>query len=258
MHMRAISEVSKQLLSQLHKTEQGRTPKPRLGLCEPDCPICGGIGWLRHDVHPGEPGFGELRPCPRIAPQIYGRASGLSEDELNLTWDSIYDLNNAREAVAAVHQALDRGYGWVFLYGGNGLAKTLILQAAVAQSIQAGQESAYTRMTDIIDHLRRSFDASDPGSEEERRLERWATMPVLAIDEFDRVTSTEYAGNRRFLLLDRRYQAAVRREPSVTLMASNSDPTTFDGYLASRIFDGRFTAIRMIGDDVRRNMEYPE
>ena len=29
-----------------------------------DCPTCGGLGWVRYELNPNEPGFGEPHPCP--------------------------------------------------------------------------------------------------------------------------------------------------------------------------------------------------
>ena len=64
-------------------------------------------------------------------------------------------------------------------------------------------------------------------------------LPVHQVDEIERVKNTEWARERIFQIIDRRYSAAeVRR--SVTLMASNSSPDDLDGYLASRACDGRF------------------
>jgi hypothetical protein len=38
------------------------------GLCEPDCPTCGGLGYLRSDAPVGHPSFGKIGPCPDSDP----------------------------------------------------------------------------------------------------------------------------------------------------------------------------------------------
>ena len=79
-------------------------------------------------------------------------------------------------------------------------------------------------MAEILDHLREAFQSNSKVSESSR-LAWWAQLPVLAIDEFDRVRDTGYGQERRFVLMDRRYEGALRQE-NVTIMASNSDPST--------------------------------
>ena len=225
-------------------------PLQLAGDCRPDCPICGGLGWLRRDLPIDDPLFGRAAICPNRSCDVLGRDSGLNARELGLRWAGVADLNNALAAVRAVKAALERGAGWVTLWGGTGLGKTLILQTAVAEAIQGQRPARYTRMTDVIDNLRASFDQESTRGEEGRRMDSWAGLPILAIDEADRVRSSDYADEKRFSLLDRRYQAALRGS-SITLLASNSDPRGWGDYLASRVFDGRFAVIRMIGQDAR-------
>ena len=61
-----------------------------------DCPACGGIGYVRNDARPGEPGFGALAPCEckreEIARKRTARLeaiSGLSEQEQRLTLEQV-------------------------------------------------------------------------------------------------------------------------------------------------------------------------
>ena len=105
-------------------------------------------------------------------------------------------------------------------------------------------------MPEILDDLRRAFDAKDPGAESEKRLEFWASVPVLAIDEFDRVRLTEWGEEKQFVLMDRRYEDAGRGQ-TITLMTSNTNPDLLDGYLFDRIRDRRFEIIRLTGDSAR-------
>jgi DNA replication protein DnaC len=225
------------------------------GDCRPDCPICGGIGWIRFDRPIEDPLFGRMAICPNRSSDALGKDSGLDPRELGLKWSAIADLNNALAAVRAVKAALERGRGWVTLWGPTGLAKTLILQVAIAETIRAQRPARYARMVDIIDNLRQAFDTENTRGEETRRMESWAGLPILAIDETDRVRSSDYSDEKRFSLLDRRYQAALRGN-SITLLASNSDPRGWGDYLASRVFDGRFAVVRMIGEDVRPMVEW--
>jgi DNA replication protein DnaC len=227
------------------------------GLCDPDCPTCNGLGYVRSDAPVGHPNFGKIGPCPESNPfQRYKGLLGLDQADMTLTWANVIERENVRIAVAAVKQVIDRGYGWVYLHGDYGLAKTLILKIAVAEFCRATRQPAsYTRMAEIIDHLRGAFDAKSPSEESAARLDMWSELPFLAIDEFDRVRSTEYATERRFVLMDRRYEQAARQK-SITLMASNCTPDDLEGYLADRIYDGRFAVIHLKGVSARPFMSY--
>ena len=233
------------------------TPVAQPGPCLPDCPICGGQGWVRRDVDINDPNFGRLAPCPNLDPELlYGRFCGLdaATGEYKLDWSNIIDLGETIRVAREVRQAVDKGYGWIFLWGGFGQAKTLILKIATAVTIRSHKQASYTRMAEIIETLRQSYDQDRPFEEAQRRLDHYAEVPLLAIDEFDRVRNTEFANEQRFVLMDRRYESAVRRQ-TITLMAANTDPRNFDGYLADRIHDGRFAVIRINGVSARPYME---
>jgi hypothetical protein len=227
-------------------------------LCEPDCPVCGGGGWVRNDVPITHSMFGKLSPCPKSNPfKRYAKILGISLEDRKLSWrNSVVETQGVIRAVHAVKKTLERGYGWVYLWGDYGLAKTLILKVALVEYIQATRQPAsYLRMVEILDHLRGAFDADNPSLESQARLDMYAELPLLCIDEFEKVKNTEWASERRFVLMDRRYEQACR-EKSITLMASNSDPRTLEGYLADRIFDGRFEVVQLTGKSLRPAMRY--
>lgn len=227
--------------------------------CSPDCPVCGGIGFVRRDIADVyDPLFGKMEPCQYISGvKLYGKSSGLFGEEFNLSWKDIIDRENVMHAVASVQDCLQSGTGWVFLWGGVGLAKTMIGRIAVAETIRARKPAAVIRMADLLSNLREAFDTDNPSRESVRRLDHWADIPLLFIDEFDRVKDTEYVSEKRFVLMDRRYESALRGE-SITIMASNADPSTFlidpktkDGYLKDRVFDHRFSVVKLTGASLR-------
>lgn len=232
-------------------------PRPYTGSApknEPVCQVCGGFGLVRpaEDYEVSDPNFGKLKPCPECL-KTRKINSGLTDMQSDFAWDEIIPARGIQKAVDAVKEALRDHYGWVYLHGSSGLAKSLILQIAIAETVREGKDSRYVNMIDILDSLRTAFDTDNPSSEEVRRLEMWSELPLLAIDEFDRINNTEWASNRKFQLIDRRYVDAVEGK-SVTLLSSNSDPEKFPEYIRSRIFDGRFKVIPVIGADYRKNM----
>jgi DNA replication protein DnaC len=229
---------------------------------ETTCKGCGGLGWLRRELPVEHPEFGKLIRCPDCnqASGYPRERYGLAPQEIReLSWGNLIETDSSLiEARQTVRRALQRGYGWVYMWsfgeegnpGGNGLAKTLILKIAVAECLRNGKEAAYVNMAGLLDDLRAAYDTHNPSLEAVRRLELWATLPVLALDEFNRVNETEYAIERRFMLMDTRYTRAIRRE-GVTLIASNTNPAVQEAYLYDRIRDGRFSIVRLRGESFR-------
>jgi len=228
-------------------------PRPKVnesgGLCQPDCDICLGLGYVRV-------GNGLLEFCPRLS--MWDRPGshlyGLHQAEASeLRWENIFQDNNIEKAVEVVKHTIDKGYGWVFIHGSFGLGKTVLLKTAVAETLQKKINASYVRMAEILDHLRQGF--SDIGTSETERLSWWSKIPVLAIDEFDRIRLSEYAEERRFVLMDRRYELALRNE-GATIIASNSAPNGLPGYLFDRIRDGRFHIVELTGKSWRPGLEW--
>jgi DNA replication protein DnaC len=215
--------------------------------CDPDCPICNGLGYTRDEQ-------GYRFDCPTYAfTKLKQRAGryGMTSNELeNLKWSIIQDNNNIREIKNKIIEVLNRGYGWIFLWGDHGLGKSLLLKASIADALRIGQDAAYVNMVNILDDIKKSYDSDDYDS----KFEWWQGLPILAIDEFNRVKSSEWADERRFALMDARYVQAIRHE-TVTLIASNTSPEQQDSYLRDRILDGRFEVIKLIGPSARKSIK---
>lgn len=221
------------------------------------CPTCGGSGYLRtatQSIH--EPMFGELSACPDCdaAHQFAGR-NGLLPNDLNLTWDDLLEVEGQdyKPAQAAVQNALAQKHGWVYLWGPYGVAKTLLLKIACAQAMKyKGLDSIYTNTSELMDYLRGAYRTNRPDMSALHLLERFASVPLLAIDEFEKVNDTDWVSERRFRLLDKRYELATRERKGITLLASNQGPYAIDDQaLRSRVLDGRFAVVEITGSDLR-------
>ena len=221
-------------------------------------PFVDGSGWVRRNVPLHSAEFGKLLPCPNSDPfKRYGFISGLVDEDKNTHWDSVIETSpDVVKAIAAIKSTLQRGYGWVTLWGECGLAKTKMLKIAIAEYIrEQRQPASYANMLDIINHMRSAYDTNNPNGESEKRLDLWSGLRVLAIDEFEKVNETDFATSKRFSLMDRRYEEACRMK-SITLIATNKNPAMFDSYLFDRIRDGRFSVIQLRGKSVRPMMKY--
>lgn len=218
------------------------------------CPTCKGFGVLRRDVPFGSPGFGQLVPCPdcrttdfyKLYPEV-----GLRQVDYNRRWADFKQLGNIPEAIKAVRELFDRGSGWLFLWGTFGTGKTMLLKTATAEYFREfGPGCRYVEMEGIIDDVRGAFDTEEMNREKQARVNKWGGIPLLCIDEMDKVTPTDFKKTTEFTILNRRYDGALYDE-NITIMASNKSPEALGGYLSSRIRDGRFYAIELITPDVR-------
>lgn len=229
--------------------------------CAPNCDICGGVGLVRYDVATTDPRFGKLFPCPNLplVSPIYNEC-GLTVQERSLAWNVIKGRKDEaandtlHEAVAAVKAVMAKGSGMVILYGGNGLAKSLILKIAVAETLRArrGVMARYVLMPDIVEDLRSSFDADRPGQSLKEATNRYYTYPVLAIDELGVERDTPFAAEKQFIVLDHRYNAAIENgEPLVTLLATNLSINDFPARIKDRLSDGRCHAVKLVGESLR-------
>jgi len=235
-----------------------RRMEVKSGQCKPECSICNGSGYYRCDVPIEHPDFGKLFICPNVDRwKLPGAVRyGITEEETrNLRWDDLdTSIVGVEQAIHDIRAVMDRGFGWVMLSGSYGLGKTMMLKIAIGASINAGKDAAYVRMAEILDNLREGFDERT-GVSETARLDWWTDLKILAIDEIDRIRETEYGTERRFVLLDRRYEQACRQQ-SITLLASNIEPEKLPGYLSDRILDGRFAVVRFAGKSKRSSMEW--
>ena len=238
------------------------------GLCQPGCPFCGGCGYVRRapQAQVWEADFGKIDPCPGIKPEgileriARGRLDlriGLTADEIReLHWGLIKDgLSDGYKAREAGREACQAGHGMLLLIGRSGQAKTPALKIAVATAIREGRRAAYANLLAILDDIRLAFDERE-GKQTElvRRMAWWLDQQVLAIDELDKVNSTDWAMERMFQLIDARHQRAVRGE-ALTLFAANySSADELSEYIRSRIEDTRFggKVIYLNGPDGRR------
>lgn len=240
------------------------------GDCSPDCLVCGGVGYVRYDVPFGHPKFGKLERCSRAQASAIEKSLelneidpriGLKADEIrNLSWNMVREgVNLADQACAITRRAYQAGHGLVFLYGGFGQGKSLVLKIAVAAALNEGRRAAYANLAGVLDDIRIAYDERENKMTElVRRMDWWTSLDVLAIDELDKVGQTDWARERIFQLLDARYQRAVRQEALTIIAANHQSLDDLSGYLRSRIEDNRFAAngyiVNLKGADGRKSM----
>jgi DNA replication protein DnaC len=239
------------------------------------CPNCAGIGYLwfqfvkagplefvaspKSVVTYAENGWyvvdSRVYPCPvctdpheRIA-YLWDHA-GLEPDEHEWRLDFFEGMQGKLRASEVARRYLEQiphPNGLVTFFGSNGVGKTGFLKSIVAACIRAGVSAHYTRAEDILRQIRATFGST--GISELEMHTSYGRFQLLAIDEVDQTSNTNWSRSALMSLLDTRYN---RRGSQCTLLATNREPGKLPkelDYLASRIRDGE--RIRVEGEDLR-------
>lgn len=229
--------------------------------CSPDCPVCGGLGYVRlpfTDIN--DPHFGKLYPCPEGLKTTWDPMLGIDEAESNnLNW-SLFQPSQAMIIMQkALTDLLSQGYGWLYLWGAPGLGKSVAVKTtAIEAHYRYHKQAKYITHTRLINFLRDSYGDDNGQAVYTSRLETLANLDFLAIDEVGRDRSTEFGISAFSDLLDRRYISAINRQ-SITVFISNFPPEkVLDSYQKDRVDDGRFTILNVQGNSMRSAMAYPK
>jgi DNA replication protein DnaC len=231
------------------------------------CNICKDTGFTRVDVDPGHPQFGKLIRCECKAREDaarLNRLSGLTETERRIRLDNI--VTDGLEATAAMVIACQRFInnprGILTIHGGPGNGKTMALQACVNAMLDRNIEAVYVTAFDLLSHIREAFTqdrqtrlltVSDENAY--NRLRKFERIPVLAIDELDKVKVTDWVLEQLTDLIDRRYRMADDGKGG-TLIAMNAPVDDQPSWIASRL--KRFIVIHNADEDMRPELSQYE
>jgi len=187
-------------------------------------------------------------PCDCAAgQQLIAAWQHLPPDAAAVTLESLVDLPKQDQACAAVERFCgQKALGWLTFGGDYGVGKTALLYATLNRLAEQRRYGRYTTAPELIDKLRNLI---RQGGDADRYLQRWIEAPLIAVDELDKYDSTEFAEKSIFRLFNARYE---QRATTGTLLAYNLDrQDRVPPFLRSRIRDGRFRCVRLLGADVR-------
>ncbi len=210
------------------------------------CPICKGIGYLRADVPVGHPDFGKLVPCTchlaELAQRRVTALRTLSDLEVlsRMTFETFvpegHGLPPDKQANLRWIYEEARGFaenpeGWLVLKGGYGCGKTHLAAAIANTCVERGQPVLFITVPDLLDHLRAAFAPSSP-ARYDARFEEVRTAPILILDDLGTESSTPWAQEKLFQILNYRYNA---RLPAV--ITTNHELEEIPLRLRSRLVD---------------------
>jgi DNA replication protein DnaC len=163
------------------------------------------------------------------------------------------ELESNRAMLQAARKMIKDPFGWLYIHGGPGNAKSEVLISIVNEANGSGNGPAmYVTFSHLVNWVR---EANKPGAAEDyiARFDRLLNIKLLAVDEMDKARSTEFADEFRFHFLDERYRQAIRGETQM-IFASNSNPDILPIPLWDRIRDGRFKVVENTAPSARPRM----
>ena len=250
-----------------NKYEQKRDspPEPPLNANsggQPDCPKCGGLGFIVPDVEPEHPHFGRAIECScRLEDKDRVRYDRLLRiSELGSLTDSTFD-NFLTEAVglpatkqlrlklvfeAVVSYAGDP-QGWLILRGGYGCGKTHLAAAIANYRMDQGYPVLFVNTPDLLDHLRAAYSPASPVSFDER-FNQVRNAPLLILDDLGTQSNSEWAQEKLYQIFNHRYNLKLP-----TVITTNQELEAIEGRIRSRLVDHRLVRIITItAPDFRR------
>jgi DNA replication protein DnaC len=249
-------------------TPSGKMDKPQPSAsqrsmleADPDCPICGGIGYLRQDLPITDPGFGKLILCScrerSRARQDQVRLYRLSNLDAfkDMTFESFKTTGRIGMGETQTHSLelafnQSRQYaqnlsGWLLLTGGYGCGKTH-LAAAVANFVVAfGVPTLFLTVPDLLDWLRYSYDSTETSFES--RFEEIRSVRLLVLDDLGTQNATPWSEEKLYQIINHRYMLKLP-----TIITTNLDLIELDGRVRSRLQDSELvTSVKIAAPDYR-------
>jgi DNA replication protein DnaC len=230
-------------------------------LLDTTCKLCGGAGFVLLDVPVGHPDFGKAVPCrcraqERMAKRVKALQSKSSIAALSkLTFDTFISApSHLGPAIAHnVHRAVEtclyyarEPEGWLVLTGAYGCGKTHLVAAIANARVEMGEPAIFMVVPDLLDHLRAAYSPTSDVSYD-NLFEQLRDTPLLILDDFGAQSSTAWAQEKLFQLLNHRY---IARLP--TVITTNQNIDEMEPRLRSRLHDPNLvTVFAMLAPDFR-------
>ncbi len=155
---------------------------------------------------------------------------------------------NLRFAYDLSRQYAENPDGWLVLFGGYGCGKTHLAAAIANRAIERGQPVLFVVVPDLLDYLRATFGPSSPATYDER-FDQVRNAPLLILDDLGTQSSTAWAQEKLFQILNYRYSARLP-----TVVTSNRRLEEIDLRIRSRMVDPDVaTILTILAPDFRRS-----
>lgn len=243
--------------SQTSSNTEPRSPYPG----NPNCPVCGGVGFIRQDLPVGHPNFGRLVMCACLQAAAVNseQARRLRMSNLEAFRDMTFDtfqvegrmgLPEAQASTLRLGYNLSKAFaenlnGWLLIMGGYGCGKTHLAAAVANEAVDRGVETLFQTVPDLLDWLRASY--ASPDESFEQRFEELRAVQLLILDDLGTQNATPWAEEKLYQIINYRY---INRMP--TVVTTNLDMAEIDGRISSRLMDEPLVSrVRITAPDFR-------
>ncbi|MDP2729506.1 MAG: ATP-binding protein [Dehalococcoidales bacterium] len=196
---------------------------------------------LRDSNHYQVSGFDEKSPAMLTynwAPQ-FGQEKSMTFDSFDWKRSNLplEQSENLREAFRLAQEFARSPEGWLVFQGDNGCGKTHLAAAIVNYRYQSKKPALFIVVPDFLDHLRSTFIPESRISYDEL-FESVKNAPLLVLDDFGRQTTTPWAQEKLYQVINYRYNAQL-----TTVITTNCSTDEMDISIASRFIDPKISTL---------------
>ena len=221
----------------------------------PECPKCGGLGYIVPDVSPTHPQFGRAIECTcRHSERELERNERLLRlSEIGALVDCTFTnflvdgvglppakKLNLKNVYLSAKDYAEEPQGWLVFRGGYGCGKTHLAASIANYRLSKGLPVLFINTPDLLDHLRAAYSPSVAVSFDER-FQQVRKAPLLILDDLGTQSNTDWAQEKLYQIFNYRYNAALP-----TVVTTNQDLETIEGRVRSRLVDHRLVRILTI------------
>jgi len=158
---------------------------------------------------------------------------------------------NLEHAFRLAHSFAESPEGWLILQGENGCGKTHLAAAVANYRLRWGKPISFIIAPDFLDHLRSTFSPESKVTYDEL-FERVKKAPLLILDDFGEHSSTPWAQEKLYQLINYRYNAYL---PTVITTCYSLDE--IETRISSRMADPRLSLVfNIIAPDYRADRQF--
>jgi len=151
------------------------------------------------------------------------------------------ERDNLRAAFVLAQEFAESPEDWLVFRGDNGCGKTHLAAAIVNHRYQQKQPALFIVVPDFLDHLRSTFGPESKISYDQL-FESVKNTPLLVLDDFGKQTTTPWAQEKLYQVINYRYNAKLP-----TIITTNLEEEEIDSPILSRFADSKIcTAFHII------------
>jgi DNA replication protein DnaC len=149
-------------------------------------------------------------------------------------------VRSLEKAYQAAREFAENPHGWLVILGSYATGKTHLAAAIGLYRSELGDPPLFMTITDLLDHLRATFNSNSDISLD-KVFQEVRTTPLLILDDLNTRSSSEWVKEKLYQLFNDRYDAAL---PTVITSAETLEQ--MDPRIRSRMLDKRLCRIYAI------------